>query len=491
MTRLPVSPTKTFWIDGKKFDLKNAGPDDGIVGFDVSWTVYRSSDSILTPGVDPVVDAGSHARMLASDPTALIPFSGTWPSTAASYWLFVTIASADDVVPGNDTAFLGPIAVAAPKVDYAVSAVQSTGATIAGGGLKGDFRLDNLTGADDGTGSVLWTVYVSTDPILTVGVDPVVASGMHAGLPAGAFAAIGFTDGFWPADPGTYFLIATVTSVETDSNTGNNTASSAGVLTTGGPDYTISASMFPMSGAPGAAISGTRTFTVKNLTANTGNRSINWRVYASTDRALDGSDFIVAQGAVPALPGSGSYVVNDLNGFNGTWGPKAGGEFLIVQLDADDDANPANDLTVSGMIPVFNYTYAEVESNDDSTGYQGGFTGNTIPSVLAVDQAVLITGTLDLSGKYDAFEFQIGVGVGHLEIYATWSVAADCADLETYWNDAPTYTKYISPSYALGTEPEVPPFVAPVYAPGPMQAVSVLSWGPAGTPYQLMITARP
>ena len=60
-----------------------------------------------------------------------------------------------------------------------------------------------------------------------------------------------------------------------------------------------------------------------------------------------------------------------------------------------------------------------------------------------------------------------------------------------YWNNAPTYTTFYSPSYALGIEPEVPPWIVQTYAPGPMQAVAVLSWGPAGTAYQLMITARP
>ncbi len=481
-----------------QFDLKNVGSANGTPGVNVSWTVYRSSDSTLTIGVDPVVDAGSHGPMASADPTDTIPFSGTWPSAPGNYWLFVRIAASDDTVPGNDTASLGPIAVAAPKVDYAVSNVQSTGLTIAGASLKGDFRLDNLAGSDDGTGSVLWTVYVSADPILTVGVDPVVASGMHAGLAAGTFATVSFQDGFWPMDPGTYYLIATATSVETDSNTGNNTASSPGVVTTGGPDYTVSAATFPTDGSPGGAFSGVRTFTIKNLTANTGNSPIHWRAYVSPDKALDASDwFSGAQGTVAALAGSASFVVNDLNGFNGTWAAKGGGYYLIVQLDADDDANPGNDLYVSTLIPVHNYTFAETEPNDDDKPFQAGFAGNDTGVTLQLDQAILITGALDNGATTirDTFRFVVNPAVGHLEIYLTWTTGTpgDDADLELHWNDR-TNIPWLSSSFGVGIEPTIPPWIMPTYAPNNTHAVAVRSWAVGaviGAPYKLMITARP
>lgn len=83
------------------FTYRNDGPNDGVSN--LSFEVWASLDTTLSPATDHLVDSGSGLAPLAfGDTSPAIPFGGNWPLRYGSYYVIVRIASGDEGAPGNN-----------------------------------------------------------------------------------------------------------------------------------------------------------------------------------------------------------------------------------------------------------------------------------------------------------------------------------------------------------------------------------------------------
>ena len=232
------------------------------------------------------------------------------------------------------------------RVDYLVSLVPPGGRREIGSAIRESFTITN-GGVDDGAATVTWTAYLSSPPTYHPN-DPIVASGsITKGLPAGASATRTVT-GDWPATSGVRYLIVRLTASD-DGDTTNNTVSSHAYLVEDPAivDYVpFDLSMrFPVVTA-GSPIS--ETFALANVGGLDGNEHVTWIVYASSGRTPDPSDE-VGRGTLDGLPGGA--VVEGITAA-GSWPTTPGDYFLIVEVDAPNEANPGNHVVSSAMIRV-------------------------------------------------------------------------------------------------------------------------------------------
>jgi len=331
------------------FQVHNGGTAPGAQP--VSWTAYLSLDATLQVGTDIVIDSGTTTALAAGATSASpIPFSGTWPSTPGSWHLIVSVSASDDIVPANNAAASGATATAAPSVDYTVQAISSTGGTTAGSALTGSLVIRNA-GSHNGTQSVPYSVYLSSDPVLSVGTDQLIATGSLAlpGLTAGASSSALPVASIWPASatPRTWYLIAAVGAGD-DTNATNDVVASASVLVNPpNIDYTVTAVNNTGATTGGSALAGN--FTIKNSGTAGGSASVTWTAYLSSDATLDLSDIAIGTGTVGALAAGAT---NGPLGFAGTWPSGAATWYLIVRVAASDDVNAANDYTASAPVGV-------------------------------------------------------------------------------------------------------------------------------------------
>jgi hypothetical protein len=332
-----------------KFTYHNGGLQDGSQS--VVWTAYLSSDPVLQIGTDPVIDSGVVPPLAAGATSGTIPFAGTWPAGANPWYLIVSLTVAEDVVPGNNTtATTVPIATSQPNVDYTVFSVSNAGGTTAGGVLSGNVTLKNV-GTHAGTQFVPWRAYLSTDAILQIGTDTLISSGFLSspGLGPGASSAALPISGTWPSSSSvkTYYLIVEVGAGD-DVFSGNNDGVSA-LVTVNPPDINYVVSVVNNSGGTSTGGPLTGNFTIHNNGVDNGVSTIAWTAHLSSDATLQVTDPVIATGSTGPLAGSGTSVVIP---FAGTWPVTAGTWYLIVEANAADDTNPANNWTASVPIVV-------------------------------------------------------------------------------------------------------------------------------------------
>jgi hypothetical protein len=207
------------------FTLQNLGTQAG--ARTVYWSAYVSTNSVFN-GSAVLVATGSNPALAAGSSQSNIPFTGSWPTAPNIYYLIINVSAGDDMNPANDSAAGSSIVVAIP-VDYTVSTVNSTGATMAGGPLSGNFTLHN-NGTLAGAQSVSWLVYASVNTGIDAS-DSLVASNSQTALAAGASQGIGF-NGTWPLIYGNYYLLVSV-SASDDFNPANNGGATAGTSAIG------------------------------------------------------------------------------------------------------------------------------------------------------------------------------------------------------------------------------------------------------------------
>ena len=412
------------------FTFRNNGTDNGAET--VYWTAYVSTDAVLDGG-DPVVDADVWIPLTSGGTSPPIPFNGTWPSTPTSYYLIVKVSASDDVNGGNDSTPSVAIPVTSPQVDYTVMSVNNTGGTSAAGPITATFTYRNL-GTANGSQTVHWTAYVSTDVVIDGGdtiIDADVAPPLNSLVTSGP---VGFT-GTWPATPGTYYLLISVSAPD-DVNGGNNSGASGPVITTSppAPDYQVTfGAGLPWSDLLGTGINGTPDFTIQNISANPGAAQIYWYVYRSLDKVLDGGDTLINQGNITALGGLGSDVVP----FAGAWpASPAGLWYLIVRITAVDDVTPVNNGATSHPIGVAHAQYVEgVENNGDSGPTPPPFVNVSLTGItLALNQTMVLEGVMDVFNAYDTYRFQAGASVNGVSMQAAWQTGFDDIDIY-FWND--------------------------------------------------------
>jgi hypothetical protein len=331
-----------------EFTLDNAGTHDG--SQDVTWKAYVSTNATVDVG-DTLIDSNTEGAMTAAEAPRTIPFTGTWPGSAGSYYLVVEVSAADDEAAGNDanntTATASTIAVDYPDVDYQVTSVLHLSGTGAGAVVDGEFVLENI-GTDDGVSTVEWNVYASINTSVDAG-DALVASDTESPLTASeAPRTIPFT-GTWPADPGSYYLVVKVnafdeTQVGNDTNNTTATASTIAVIVAD-IDYYADA-ISAAAGVAGDTLS--CTFDLHNSGTDSGVSSVVWNLYVSANTTLDAGDYLATWGTAAALGAGASTTITPSGA---TWPITPGDYYLIVEIESSEDVaagKTANDVAVSG-----------------------------------------------------------------------------------------------------------------------------------------------
>jgi hypothetical protein len=296
-----------------------------------------------------VIDSGDASPLNGSTTSPLpVDFEGTWPAGSGGRYLFVVLSAADETVTGNNTGTSGAVPVVLPPVDYQVTTVSSTGLTRAGGSLGGEFYYRNALAAN-GTQPVHWIAYVSTDATLSVGVDPVIDSGMASALNGSTTSPLPVVfEGAWPAGSGDRYLFVVLSAAD-DTIPGNNTGSS-GAVPVGVTDY--SGAVTHLSGST-AGDSFTFSMHIDNISgafALPGSQDLYWNVYASFgDTAISVDDKVVGSGVIGGgLPAGGSY---DSGVLANAWPASPGPYYLVADIYAGDDADTANNRP-NILVPV-------------------------------------------------------------------------------------------------------------------------------------------
>ena len=268
-----------------------------------------------------------------------------------TWYLIATVGAGDDVNTTNDVGLSGGTAVNPPSIDYSPSPATNTGGSSGGGPLTGTFTIHN-NGTANGSASVTWTAYLSSDAALDI-TDQVIGTGSIAALGALATSGpIGFA-GTWPVGTATWYLIVKVSAAD-DVSAANDASVPTAVPVTGvTPAYTITAVPVPVGSTTGQAVSGT--FAIKNTGSAAGSAAVNWQAFASLDAVYNTGDILIASGSLGGL-GIGA---SSSPGYAGTWPSTPGTWYIIVRASAAD-APPVPDAPSPAVLvsipPQPNYT---------------------------------------------------------------------------------------------------------------------------------------
>ncbi len=359
------------------FTFANSGADAGAQL--VYWTAYVSADTTLQLGTDTVIDSGSVGPLGPTPSSSAVPFTGAWPAAPGTWHLIVSISASDDIVPTNNITSSAAVVITAPNVDYTIASLNNTGGATAGDPLSGNFTYRN-GGTQDGSQSVVWTAYLSSDAALQIGTDTVVDSGVVSAMPAATTSGIPTTfNGTWPSAAGTWYLIVSL-SVAEDVNAGNNLGVTAPTPTSApNVDYTVLSVNNTGGTTAGSALAGN--VTLRNIGTHAGTQFVPWRAYLSTDATLQiGTDALVSSGFLPS-PGLGAGASSAVIPFAGTWPSSSTVKiyFLIVEAGAGDDLVSGNNTLASSNVtvnpPDINYIVSVV-NNTGGTSTGGPVTGN-------------------------------------------------------------------------------------------------------------------
>lgn len=389
-----VTTGDSFSVD---VTIRNAGVDAG--NDDVFWTAYLSpGDAVLNIGADQVVDADRIPALAADDGAAggldeaTVTVDGTWPATAGTWYLIVATSASDEVTAGDYGWSSPPATVAPPDFDYVIdgfSDPQVDPTPTAGAAINEQFRIVN-PGPDDGTSSLTYWVYLSSDPTWSSATDQLVDSGTRPRILAGAERWIN-VDGTWPTNPGTWYLIARE-EAEGESNPGDVLASAAfDVLPlVVDVDYAFTSGLPAEQRAPNDPLSVTLDFS--NTGGDAGTENLVWKLFLSTDAVFDASDALVESGTV-----SGGLAASDSTSVtaNGSWPGTAGQYYLIARLSAGDDVDTSNNTIVSAVNSVLDPGQIDYEVTTVTIDNPTDRIGNP------VDEGLTITNTGGIAGSDD------------------------------------------------------------------------------------------
>jgi len=216
----PVFPT-TGIIDTSydvSFTIKNMGSVIGAQG--VTWTAYRSEDTVVNSG-DVIIATANISALSAGAESPVITISDTWPVAADTYYLIIEVYASDDGNISNNNEFSNLINVATPFIDYTINNESYPDMGIVNDAYSGSFVIEN-SGNIAGTQTINWSVYRSNNSVYDSSVDIQIDSGTLASLGAGQTTSIINFNDTWPGSTGTQYLIIVI-SVNDDSDTTNNT----------------------------------------------------------------------------------------------------------------------------------------------------------------------------------------------------------------------------------------------------------------------------
>jgi hypothetical protein len=378
---------------------------------DAAVTITPTAPLALTPP-GTTINAGGTLAFVATGGTAPYTFSITVSGSAppaptinpiTGVYKAGSALGVDTIRVTDSTSSIAAANVtvtnAVTNVDYTVtSAIFPTlgtgGTSIPVGPYT--FALRNI-GSANGTKTVSWWVFMSSSSTLGSGAT-VLESGTTAALGAGATSNVGVS-WTWPAASGPMYLFVLV-AADDDQNQSNNTYSvpSPVVLSPPDVDYTVSSVVGPGGTASqGFAINGS--FTLNNVGTNNGSQAMNWSVFAFN--TVDGSNTLVESGTAGAL-NAGSFSIINLNSSTDKWPLISGNYYLMVQISAADDVNPANNTGTSTSQTAVGLDATPTEPhNTTANAFNLGLT-------FRPGMSVSLGGTLSSSETDDIWEFNTG-----------------------------------------------------------------------------------
>ena len=480
------TPADTGTAISEIFTVQNSGSSNG--SSSILWTAYYSTDTVLD-GSDTSVDSGLISALNSGASSSGNTITGTWPGASGTYYLIVKVTAADETDPTNNYTASGSFTISSPgSVDYIVSSVSSDYKIVTTSSpLSESFTITNAGTA--GTNDITWEAYASTDTVWD-GADTLLGSGSISALVAGATSSDINLNGInWPVTPGSYYLVMKISTADAGEITTNNEGYSGVFTVNDPPDYTISSSVLPVTVSGGninetlSSAGGIHTFTVAEQDGYPGKQTISWNVYYSTDPSLDGGDILIDSGTNPPLAAYGSFDVSlDALNLPATYGYY----YLIMQIQAGDDADSGNNSVTSDEISVW-----------DASGSSESATVSEIYDyaiLLNSGDTVVITGSMNDYQNLDYFMVTAGTDANSLDVTLTWSTGFDDLDIkikDKYGDDLVT-----SVDSTADIEPASPPLSYAV-TPGEYYYVCAYAWldmngsGSNGQSYSMTITAGP
>ncbi len=472
----------------ESFEIQNTGADDGSAN--ILWYAYYSSDTILD-GTDTEISNGQiDIDEFNLGTTTGGSISGTWPGASGTYYLIVKVSAADETDSTNNYTPSGSFTISSTgNVDYIVSSVSSDYKTVTTGSpLSESFTITNAGTA--GTNDISWQAYASGDTVWD-GSDISLGSGTLSALGTGATSSdISLSSIDWPATPGSYYLVITVSTTDSGEIDTNNEGYSGLFTVNDPPDYEIFSTSFPIETLGAELVNetdlsmiGAHTFTIKEMNTASGMQTITWNAYISTDAVLDGLDTNIDSGTIPALAAGATSAAQTVTGsIPATYGYY----YLLLQISAGDDEIPGNNGYVSPVLYVWQET-GNTESGTTGITYLNDAEDYAL--LLNSGDSVTITGTTNNISEDDLFKVTTGSDVGTLQATLDWTASGlnDALDLYMYESDgtlngvnsATTATSTESCSWTVAADQ--------VYYINPYTVINNKS----GYDYTLVITAGP
>lgn len=469
------------------FTITNIGSADGTKTID--WDVFVSLGDGVYSADDVLIDTGSTLQ-LTSTGSIVINFTGTWPTAAGTYFFIVKTSAVDDVTTANNTGSSAVgIAVTAPplpNIDYIVTPGSITNVfspAVGGSAISESFTITN-NGTDNGSTTVYWTAYISTDAVFDNPGDTPIDSGQTTALGAGAVsAATNIDNGTWPTVSSTtpYYLFVDVSSSdELPANIdAGNQDSSLFSITVPDIDYEV---ISVSNGTPSANVTDgiAETFTFRNTGANNGSSDVLWTAYRSTDQTLDALDSIIDTGQESALAAGASASP----AISGTW-DSSGTYYILVKVSASDETGELNSYNSSGLFTIaapgeIDYIVTNVSSN-----FLTVTTGSPVSETFDITNAGGLAGAAAVdwevfvcdNAAFDGSEVSIGTGstgflaagasTTNVPISATWTgtagnyylilelTAADETITSNNTNSSGPFTVYYPPDYSVAFDPSI------------------------------------
>lgn len=492
------------------FVIQNTGLDNGVEN--VSWSVYRSSDTTYGAG-DALVDSGTIAGVPGSDVSGTITAIDTWPATTGTYYLIVRLQSDDDTDLSNNTSVSSPYVVFDAGVsDYVVSSVTADQSPI----YTDSPILESFTVTNNGQNpGPSYDVHVMMSDDAMLGGDTPVESWTGRPSLASGVSVTYDISGLWPAAAGDAYLLVQV--VATDDVTGNNLHAAGPYTVQDPPNYSVQATppYVPavyeggFTGEAFDAIAPGHDLTIERVSGPVGNAPVTWRIFVSADAALDGGDAPLASGVVPAADITPFVTIPFPAGLAlpATWGYY----HVIVTVSAADDTDASDNTFVSARIPVWSPNASgETDTAEDDLLFEQA---DDFAVLLNPGDSIQIQGLVDQPGLRDSFLVQTGTaadGLGgdttQLSIRLQWNTLDPGAgnendlDLQVWATDASLVGESLDEP--LGGPPHPENYqepgdgswlVLPGLTPGEVYYIDVVSFTAedVGDDYTLFIQAGP
>ncbi|MDC7218316.1 MAG: hypothetical protein PQJ59_00140 [Spirochaetales bacterium] len=413
------------------FDYSNDGSETG--AYDTAWYVYVSDDEIRD-SEDDLLDSGTNSPLAASA-TKTISFSGTAPASAGDYYLIARLITSDDGDSSNDSLVSDATTIYATSgtVDYQVSSISLDYPNLSSGATCSEtFSIKNL-GSENGTETISWSAYASTDTTLETASDTLIDSSTLSALTSGSSYLDNSITGTWPDTAGEYYLFIEIGAGD-DGYSSNNTRYNGPYTLTDPPDYEIvddgtddAVAIDYTDGSPGSSLGdeGEFSFKIRETSGNGGAQSIEWEVYASYDASLDSSDTLLADGLESALEAEGTS--DSLTFHDAEWPDMGSYYYLIITITAGDEENLVNNSWVSSPLAVPSVYTEEDENNSfdnvsqTNTNFVSDLDSVLYGTGLSSYELVRVDGTSDANNSVDAYHFTGGADLTNLEVSLCWT----------------------------------------------------------------------